>query len=95
MSVQFSIEASRDLEEVKNYISRDNPDAAVRLILLIREKCTLLAQQPGIGRDRSDILSGLRGFPVGNYVIFYQPTNDGIAVVRVLHGARDIPELFD
>jgi toxin ParE1/3/4 len=95
MSVQFSLEASRDLEEVKDYISQDNPDAAVRLILLIREKCALLAQQPGIGRDRSDILSGLRGFPVGNYVIFYQPTNDGIAVVRVLHGARDIPELFD
>ena len=95
MSVQFSLEASRDLEEVKNYISQDNPDAAVRLILLIREKCALLAQQPGIGRDRSDILSRLRGFPVGNYVIFYQPANDGIAVVRVLHGARDIPELFD
>jgi len=95
MSVQFSLEASRDLEEVKDYISQDNPDAAVRLILLIREKCALLAQQPGIGRDRSDVLSGLRGFPVGNYVIFYQPTNDGIAVVRVLHGARDIPELFD
>jgi toxin ParE1/3/4 len=95
MSVQFSLEASRDLEKVKDYISRDNPDAASRLILLIREKCTLLAQQPGIGRDRSDIVSGLRGFPVGNYVIFYQPTNDGIAVVRILHGARDIPELFD
>ena len=95
MSVQFSLEASRDLEKVKNYISQDNPDAAVRLILLIREKCALLAQQPGIGRDRSDVLSGLRGFPIGNYVIFYQPANDGIAVVRVLHGARDIPELFD
>ncbi|HEY1719123.1 MAG TPA: type II toxin-antitoxin system RelE/ParE family toxin [Verrucomicrobiae bacterium] len=95
MSVQFSLEASRDLEEIKDYISQDNPDAAVRLILLIREKCGLLSQQPGIGRDRSDVLSGLRGFPVGNYVIFYQPTNDGIAVVRVLHGARDIPELFD
>jgi toxin ParE1/3/4 len=95
MSVHFSFEADRDLEEVKVYISRDNPDAAIRLVMLIREKCTLLAQQPGIGRDRSDVLSGLRGFPVGNYVIFYQPTKDGIAVVRVLHGARDIPELFD
>jgi toxin ParE1/3/4 len=95
MSVRFSLEASRDLEEVKDYISQDNPAAATRLILLIREKCALLSQQPGIGRDRSDILSGLRGFPVGNYVIFYQPMNDGISVVRVLHGARDIPELFD
>jgi len=65
------------------------------LILLVREKCELLSEQPGVGRDRSDVLSGLRGFPVGNYVIFYQPVDDGIEIVRVLHGARDIPELFD
>ena len=77
------------------HIAGDNPDAATRLILLVREKCELLSEQPGVGRDRSDVLSGLRGFPVGNYVIFYQPVDDGIENVRVLHGARDIPELFD
>jgi toxin ParE1/3/4 len=93
--VRFSLEASRDLEEIEGYISQDNPDAAARLILLVREKCELLSEQPGIGRDRSDVRSGLRGFPIGNYVIFYQPANDGIEVIRVLHGARDIPELFD
>jgi len=32
--------------------------------------------------------------PVGNYVIFYRPIEDGIVVIRVLHGARDLPELF-
>jgi toxin ParE1/3/4 len=93
--VRLSLEASRDLEEIEGYISQDNPDAAARLILLLREKCALLSRQPGMGRDRSDVLTGLRGFPVGNYVIFYQPANEGIEVVRVLHGARDIPELFD
>jgi plasmid stabilization system protein ParE len=30
--VRISLEASRDLEEVEEYISRDNPDAAARLI---------------------------------------------------------------
>jgi toxin ParE1/3/4 len=93
--VRFSLASSRDLEEIGDYISQDNPDAAERLILLIREKCELLSKQPGVGRDRSDVLSGLRGFPVGNYVIFYQPANDGVEIFRVLHGARDIPELFD
>jgi toxin ParE1/3/4 len=28
---------------------------------------------------------------VGNYLIFYRPISDGIEIVRVLHGARDIP----
>lgn len=31
---------------------------------------------------------------VGNYMIFYFPINDGIDIVRVLHGARDIRANF-
>jgi toxin ParE1/3/4 len=32
----------------------------------------------------------LRSFPVGNYVIFYREVSEGIEIIRVLHGARDI-----
>ena len=92
--VRISLEASRDLEEVEEYISHNNPDAAVRLILSIREKCELLSRQPEIGSDRSELFQNLRGFPVGNYLIFYLSTKNGIDVVRVLHGARDISKLF-
>jgi toxin ParE1/3/4 len=38
------------------------------------------------------MLSGLRRWPVRefeNVLIFYLPRDDGISVVRVLHGARD------
>ena len=36
-----------------------------------------------------------RSFPLGNHLIFYRPIDDGIELVRVLHGARDIsPEYF-
>jgi toxin ParE1/3/4 len=48
-----------------------------------------------MGRIRSDLLPNLRSFPVGNYVIFYFPADDGIEVIRILHGARDIQQLFD
>jgi toxin ParE1/3/4 len=92
--LQFSFRAAEDLELIEDYISRDNPDAAKDLVLLIRKKCQLLSEQPGIGRDRSDLLSGLRGVPVGNYIIFYHAVEDGIEVIRVLHGAQDLPELF-
>ncbi|MGH9438287.1 MAG: type II toxin-antitoxin system RelE/ParE family toxin, partial [Terriglobia bacterium] len=37
-------------------------------------------------------------FPVKDfpkYLIFYRPIRDGIEVVRVIHGARDIPALFE
>ena len=42
--VRFSLGASRDLGEIEDFISKDNPDAATRLILLVREKCELLSE---------------------------------------------------
>ena len=43
-------------------------------------------------------LTGLRvwriqGFP--NHLIFYRPVDDGIEVIRVLHGARDIDRVLE
>lgn len=41
-------------------------------------------------------MPALRSSPVGNYLIFYRPLPDGIEILRVLHGARDIAAiLFD
>jgi toxin ParE1/3/4 len=39
-------------------------------------------------------MSALRSLPVGNYLIFYLPIPDGIEVVRVLPGMRDIDAFF-
>jgi toxin ParE1/3/4 len=39
----------------------------------------------------------MRRFPVSrfdNYLIFYLPHENGIDVIRVLHGARDLDRLF-
>ncbi|MGH9942446.1 MAG: type II toxin-antitoxin system RelE/ParE family toxin [Pyrinomonadaceae bacterium] len=37
----------------------------------------------------------LRSYSVKNYLIFYQPFEDRIDILRVLHGARDIESIFD
>jgi toxin ParE1/3/4 len=37
---------------------------------------------------------GLRSFPVGDYLVFYREADQGIEIVRVLHGSRDIAALF-
>ena len=50
---------------------------------------------PYVGRHREELSPRLRSLPVGNYVIFYRPMEDGIEVARVLHGARDLPPLFE
>lgn len=84
-----------DYEEIWRYIARDNPAAADRLITSIERQLSGLAAMSGIGREEPNLAANLRSFPVGNYLIFYRPIADGIALVRVLHGARDIsPEYF-
>ena len=52
----------------------------------------LLSEKEIICED--ELGESLRSFPVGNYVIFYRAMQDGIEVVRVLSGFRDIPNLF-
>jgi toxin ParE1/3/4 len=87
--------ANLDLIEAAFRIAGENPTAADRWLDTIDEKCQLLARMPGLGRKRPDLSPDLHSLPVGHYVIFYRPAADGIQVIRVLHGARDIPALFD
>jgi toxin ParE1/3/4 len=54
-----------------------------------------LAEQAMLGRRREELAPGLLSFPFGRYVIFYEVIPDGIAIVRVLHGARDPGPLFE
>ena len=54
----------------------------------------MLSQHPLAGRSREELARNLRGFPVGNYILFYRPMADGIELARVLHGAQDLRRLF-
>ena len=87
--------AEQDLSDIWDYAAESSVERADQLFNLIREKCHRLAEYPEMGRARHELLVNLRSFTVKNYVIFYQPTADGIEVLRVLHGARDIHHVFD
>lgn len=58
-------------------------------------KCRMLAQFPLMGRDRGDLAPQLRSTLVKPYVLLYRPLEDGIEIIRVIHGARDISSLLD
>lgn len=90
----FAPAAEADLEAIHDHIAADNPVAALELIGRFEELATRLAETPGMGRVRSELLPNLRSFPISRYLVFYRPSADGIEVVRVLHGARDLPALF-
>ncbi len=79
-----------DLTAIWDYIAADNPRAADTLLVRIEATFDMLAETPFAGRDRSELRAGLRSFPIGNYLIFYMPTPNGVDVVRVMHGRQDI-----
>ena len=86
--------AEGDLFEIWHYIAEDSLRSADRLLDKIAQTCMTLAENPSAGRSRDELADALRSLPVGNYVIFYRPIKDGIVVIRVLHGARDLPRQF-
>ena len=91
----FTPEASRDLEEIHDYIAEENLNAAINLMNLVEEKCQLIAQFPEMGRKREELTVALRSFSVGNYVVFYRIHQNNIQVIRILNGACDIETIFE
>jgi len=82
--------AEHDLEEIWWYIAQNNPANADKFLDRIQKTCQTLAEFPQMGTNRDSLMAGLRSHTVGHYLIFYFPLADGIDIVRVLHGARDI-----
>lgn len=91
----YSTSARIDLLKIGTYIARDNQTAAIGFIDRIEQKCEDLADSPDMGFACDDLSPGLLCWPVGNYIIYFRTCDDGIEVVRVLHGARDIPREFE
>ena len=94
-SPTMTLQAGRDLLEIWVYVAEQRSiEAANTLLRTIEAKCEQLAEMPGMGRRRDELLPGLRSFPQGKYAIYYRPTDDGIRVMRVLHGARNVSDFF-
>jgi toxin ParE1/3/4 len=91
----FSILAESDLEEIGDYIARDNPERAVSFIQEIRDRCLKITNSPEGAPLRPELGEGVRMVPFGRYLIFYTINPESIRVERVLHSARNISGLFD
>ena len=87
-------QAEFDLVEIANYIAVDNLHAAIFLTRRFYELFQMLADNPRAGRERPELSVGLRGIPEGRYRFFYRIWAGNIAIVRVIHGARDLDEIF-
>jgi toxin ParE1/3/4 len=92
--VFFTQSAKTDLLEIWLYIADQDVVAADQLLDRIEAEANILVRQPTMGRARFDLTSGLRSWPVSkSYNLFYVVSTEGITVIRVLHHARDTPNV--
>lgn len=93
-------QAERDLEECIVYIGEEDIEAAQSFYLAFVTSLDHIAQFPLSGSPRefsNPQFHGIRMWIVKgfeNYLIFYRVTEKAVEVIRVLHSARDLEELF-
>ncbi|HYD86496.1 MAG TPA: type II toxin-antitoxin system RelE/ParE family toxin [Vitreimonas sp.] len=88
--IRRSSRARADLIELALFYGERSPAAAYKLLDRIEQGARLLEEHPLVGRLRPELRQDLRSFPVRPLVLFYLPRVDGIEIIRVLHGSRDI-----
>jgi toxin ParE1/3/4 len=88
--------ARSDLKGIGRYIAQQSGsrEIAFRFLDTIERRSQIYANSPLSGELCPDFSSEVRRFSVGNYVVFYRPSDSGIELLRVLHGARDIPAVW-
>lgn len=100
MSIVYSAAALADLDQIEDDLLRVGPHVLqlfqqrLARALSFYESLPLAAPEYQPPDPR---FPGLRVFPVRrfeSYAFFYQPTDDGIRVVRVLHTSRNIAAIF-
>ena len=99
--VVFNPVAVEDLEEITRYIGADNDVAAEDVRESILDTAEGLGHHPQLGirpRFSAQRFAGIRFLPASkypNYLLFYRELSDKVEILRVLHGARNLPPLFE
>ncbi|MFV1964058.1 MAG: type II toxin-antitoxin system RelE/ParE family toxin [Pirellulaceae bacterium] len=90
--IVWTLEATRWLEEIHDYISLDSTSAAHRVITGIYDKVQLLREQPRMGQRFEPIVDReVREILYGHYRIAYLiKSEEQIELLGIFHAAMDI-----
>jgi plasmid stabilization system protein ParE len=87
--------AEGDLLIILEYLEGERPSAALRVLDALEQAMQFLAENPGVGRVRSDLTGQeVRFWTVFNYLVIFRPGTEPLQIVRVLHGKRDVSRLL-
>ena len=83
--------AEADLDHIAEWIAKDNPAAARRVVTAIRDRINLLETDELAHMGRSGLVTGTRELIEYPYIIVYQVDDERreVMVLSVVHGAQD------
>lgn len=89
---QFLSEAKSDIRSIWQFLSAEkSQNTADEIVDRILLECARLAEMPGMGHYREDLLDkSYRFWNASSYLIVYQWQVQPIQVIAVVHGARNL-----
>ncbi|MBF0428395.1 MAG: type II toxin-antitoxin system RelE/ParE family toxin [Magnetococcales bacterium] len=84
----------KDVEAIWQYIAMDHIHNADAWVLSLDRTLERLASQPRMGKVYPGLQIGIRGHPIGDYLILYKALKTGIEVFRIIHSARDLKKAW-
>lgn len=90
--LEYAARYFRRLEDIHEYLSRQNAAAAARMVQRIRASVERLASSPSLGR--AGRVAGTRELVIVGtpYIVPYRVRGDVIQIITVLHGAQRWPD---
>ena len=97
MKLRINPLVAEDLKNIKEYISEDNEEMAVKTIQEIYTRIENIQQFPYMGADLSKRVSSRTDYKYaisGNYVVLYKIRDEHIEIYRVVNRYQDITQIF-
>ena len=94
VDVVFRHRAWRDLDQVHARIAAEDVRAARRFRAKVIQRLALLQRLPESAQPRPEFGPGIRTIPIGHYIVILRVALPRVIILRILHGARDIPRLL-
>lgn len=93
----LSPETKEDVREIRDYLVSQGGRRLARYVLQeITASFRLLASHPEAGHLRQDLTPlPVKFWPVFSYLIVYDPAARPLAIVRVLHGSRNVGAILN
>lgn len=94
MKLRYTPRAKQDIADIHDYIAQENPQAARRVVFVIRKVAETLRQNPQVGR--AGRVAGTRELTVVHFpfMLAYCIESEEVQVLAVVHTARLWPENF-